>query len=211
MAFRTLIFDLDGTISDPSDGIARSINHALEAFSYAPVEAQRVHRMIGPPLTEIFEHFLGELPDSRMRELVGAYRERYATIGYTENVLYEDIPAVIGQLSARSYRLAVCTSKRVDYAIRIIEMFGLDSYFDFVDGGDVHIKKFMQLARIVSNGVDAASAVMIGDRAVDIAAARQNGISSVGVTWGFSQDDELSEAAPTFVAESPAELLEIFL
>lgn len=210
MTFRTLIFDLDGTISDPSDGIARSINYALEAFSYAPVDEQRVHRMIGPPLTEIFEHFLGVLPNSRMQELVDAYRERYATIGFAENVLYDDIPAVIDKLSAKGYKLGLCTSKRADYASRIVEMFGLDNFFDFIDGGDVHIKKFKQLERIVANGVDAASAVMIGDRAIDIAAARKNRISSVGVNWGFGQGKELADAAPTFLAESPTDLLEIF-
>lgn len=210
MTFRTLIFDLDGTISDPSDGIARSVNYALESFSYEPVDEKRVHRMIGPPLTEIFEHFLGALPNSRLQELVDAYRERYATIGYAENVLYDDIPAVIEQLAAKGYELGVCTSKRADYASRIVDMFGLGGYFDFIDGGDVHVKKYMQLKRIVTSGVNAASAVMIGDRAVDIAAARKNGLSSVGVNWGFAQDKELSDAIPTFLVESPTDLLEIF-
>ena len=210
MTFRTLIFDLDGTISDPSDGIARSVNFALEAFSYEPVDDHRVHRMIGPPLTEIFEHLLGVLPESRMQQLVDAYRERYATIGFAENVLYDDIPGVLETLAAKGYKLGVCTSKRADYASRIVEMFGLGSIFDFIDGGDVHIKKFMQLERIVANGIDAASAVMIGDRAIDITAASLNGISSVGVTWGFSKDDELTDAAPTFLVDAPVDLLEIF-
>jgi len=210
MAFCTLIFDLDGTISDPSEGIARSFNYALEAFSYDRVEEHSIHRMIGPPLTEMFGHFLGTLTASRMQDLVDAYRERYATIGFAENVLYPDMPAVIEKLAAKDYDLGVCTSKREDYAIRIVEMFGLKGFFGFVDGGDVHVKKYMQLERIVSNGVDADSAVMIGDRAVDIGAARTNGISSVGVKWGFGGEDELLEAAPTFLAESPADLLEIF-
>lgn len=210
MAFCTLIFDLDGTISDPSDGIARSINYALEAFSYDRVQAHNIHRMIGPPLTEIFEHFLGTLPASRMQDLVDAYRERYANIGFAENVLYPEMPGVLEKLAAKGYELGVCTSKRKDYASRILEMFGLSGFFDFVDGGDVHVKKYMQLERIIANGVDAESAVMIGDRAVDIGAARTNGISSVGVKWGFGQEDELAEAAPTFLAESPADLLEIF-
>ena len=125
-------------------------------------------------------------------------------------MLYDEIPGVLETLVTKGYRLGVCTSKRADYASRIVEMFGLGNCFDFIDGGDVHIKKFMQLERIVANGVDAASAVMIGDRAVDIAAARKNGISSVGVNWGFSQDGELTDAAPTFLADAPVDLLEIF-
>jgi phosphoglycolate phosphatase len=210
MTFRTLIFDLDGTISDPSDGIARSVNYALESFSYDPVEEHRVHRMIGPPLTEIFEHFLGALSAGRMQELVDAYRERYASIGFTENVLYPGVPDTLATLARQGYELGICTSKRADYAARIVEMFGLNDHFGFIDGGDVHIKKFMQLERIVSNGVDATSAVMIGDRAVDIDAAKKNAIASVGVNWGFGHEGELAAAAPTYIAESPADLLEIF-
>lgn len=210
MTFATLIFDLDGTISDPADGIARSLNHALEAFDYEPVEEYRIHRMIGPPLTEIFEHFLGALPLDRMQDLVDAYRDRYASIGYAENLLYPEIPPVIKKLAERGYALGICTSKREDYARRIVEMFALDGYFRFVDGGDVHIKKVMQLERIVANGVDAGTAVMIGDRAVDIEAARTNGLATVGVTWGFGPEEELRNAAPSFLVERPSELLEIF-
>ena len=210
MPFRTLIFDLDGTISDPADGIARSINYALDAFSYDPLDETRIHRMIGPPLTEIFEHFLGELPDSRMQALVDAYRERYAAIGFAENVLYDDMPGVLEALHARGYQLGVCTSKRADYASRIVDMFGLSGLFDFIDGGDVHIKKSMQLERLIANGIDASSAVMIGDRAVDIDAARQNRIASVGVNWGFGQGEELNHAAPNYLVDKPTELLEIF-
>ena len=91
-------------------------------------------------------------------------------------------------------------------------MFGLGRFFGFIDGGDVHVKKYMQLERLVANGIDAASAAMIGDRAVDIEAARQEfGISSIGVSWGFGQDDELARAAPNFLVDNePTELLEIF-
>ena len=148
MTFQTLIFDLDGTISDPSDGIARSINYALEALSYEPVDEHRVHQMIGPPLTEIFEHFLGDLADSRMQELVDAYRERYASIGFAENVLYDEIPGVLETLVTKGYRLGVCTSKRADYASRIVEMFGLGNCFDFIDGGDVHMRTEAAIAVI---------------------------------------------------------------
>jgi len=210
MPIDTLIFDLDGTISDPSDGIARSVNHALSLLEYEPVAEERVHRMIGPPLTEIFEHFLGPLAEDRLLGLVEAYRDRYAATGYRENELYEGMPEVISTLSARGFRLGICTSKRADYAARIIEMFGLRDFFEFIDGGDIHIKKYMQLEKLLANGVCRERAVMIGDRAVDIEAARRNGMSSVGVTWGFAHHEELERAAPTQLARSPAELLEMF-
>ena len=210
MSIDTLIFDLDGTISDPSEGIARSINHALALLGYETVAEEHVHRMIGPPLTEIFEHFLGPLAEDRLVDLVTAYRDRYATTGYRENVLYDGMPDVIATLSTRGFRLGICTSKRADYAGRILEMFGLHGYFEFIDGGDIHIKKYMQLEKLLANGVARDRAIMIGDRAVDIAAAKRNGTNSVGVTWGFAHAEELDHAGPTQLARSPAELLEMF-
>ena len=211
MKYATIIFDLDGTLSDPSEGICRSVNYALEAFGYDTVAPVRIRQMIGPPLTEIFEHFLGVLPEARLLQLVAGYRERYADVGYAENVLYEDIPETISSLAARGYALGICTSKRADYAARIVEMFGLAKYFDFVDGGDVHVRKSMQLERLVANGVDADTAIMIGDRALDIESARLNGLDSVGVSWGFGEDDELTGAGPDYLVRAPADLLELFL
>lgn len=210
MPIDTLIFDLDGTISDPSDGIARSVNHALSLLDYEPLAEECIHGMIGPPLTEIFEHFLGPLEEDRLLALVEAYRDRYARTGYRENELYEGMPEVIAALSARGFRLGICTSKRADYAARIVEMFGLRDHFEFVDGGDIHVKKYTQLERLLGNGVARERTVMIGDRAVDIEAARRNGMSSVGVTWGFAHDQELERAAPMRLARLPAELLEMF-
>jgi phosphoglycolate phosphatase len=211
MRFDTLIFDLDGTLSDPSDGIARSVNYALLSCHYESVPEERIHRMIGPPLTEIFEHFLGPLTDSRLEQLVASYRQRYADIGYRENTLYDNITDVIAGLAARGFRMGICTSKREDYATRIVDMFGLLPYFSFVDGGDVHVRKSMQLEKLVAGGLDANTAIMIGDRAVDIEAARHNRIASVGVAWGFGDAEELAAAEPTFLARTPTELPEIFL
>lgn len=211
MEFQTLIFDLDGTISDPFEGISRSVNYALETLGYEIVDPERIRPMIGPPLTEIFEYLLGSLADSRMLELVASYRDRYAATGYAENVIYEGIPETIESLSVHGYTMGICTSKRADYAASIIEMFGLQRFFTFVDGGDVHIKKSMQLECLVANGIDASTTVMIGDRAVDILAAKSNNMKSVGVSWGFGGDDELSNAGADFLLRSPTELLELFI
>jgi len=208
---QTLIFDLDGTISDPSEGIFRCVNFALEAHDYEPVTLERVQRMIGPPLTEIFEHFLGPIPDDRMLTLVDRYRERYAEVGYAENVIYDDIPELIHSLANHGYTLGVCTSKRADYAASIVKMFGLDECFEFVDGGDIHIKKSMQLERLVVAGMNAKSAIMIGDREVDINAAKTNGIKSVGVGWGFAATNELPDASPDYLVHTPLELQGLFL
>jgi phosphoglycolate phosphatase len=210
LQYKTIVFDLDGTISDPFVGISRSINYALESLDYDPVDPERIRPLIGPPLTEIFEILLGALRERDMLGLVDKYRERYASIGYSENRIYDDIPTIIEQLAGRGYRMGICTSKRADYAQRIVEMFGLAQFFAFVDGGGVGIEKREQIESLVANGLTASSAIMIGDRAVDILAGRSNELASAGVLWGFGERPELEEAAPDHLLESPADLLDLF-
>lgn len=211
MKYNTVIFDLDGTISDPFEGIFKCVNHALGVYDYDPVAPERVRDLIGPPLDEIFAALLGPQTHSRMLELVEAYRDRYARAGFAENVLYGDVAAVIRQLAESGVRMGICTSKRADYAAKILEMFGLVEFFEFIDGGDVHLRKVAQIRKLVANGVDAGSAVMIGDRAVDILAAAGNGVDAIGVTWGFGSREELDDARPSHVVDSAPELLELLI
>lgn len=211
MKFTTIIFDLDGTISNPLVGISSSINYALAAYGYDIVAVEDVSPMIGPPLTEIFKHFVGSVAEIRLQELVGKYRERYASVGYAENEIYEQIPATIAALAAHGYQLGVCTSKRADYATKIVEMFGLRDYFSFIDGGGDGIHKIDQLRDLVSNGLQPESAVMIGDREVDINAAKRNNIASVGVMWGFGGHRELQQAGPDHLMKTPADLLTLLV
>ena len=211
LKYETLIFDLDGTISNPFTGISRSINYALESLSYDPVDPQRIRPLIGPPLTQIFEHFLGALPDPEMQDLVDKYRERYATIGYAENEIYDGMSGIIGQLARGGYRMGICTSKRADYAQRIVDMFGLGPHFSFVDGGGDGIEKRQQIESMIALGMTANTAIMIGDRAVDILAGKSNDLASAGVLWGFGERPELEQAAPDHLLESPTDLLGLFL
>lgn len=210
MHFDTLIFDLDGTISDPLVGITRSVNYALESLHYDPVDPERIRPLIGPPLTEIFGHLLGPLPGPAMQELIDKYRDRYARVGYAENRIYEDIPGIVGRLAGIGYRLGVCTSKREDYAKRIIDMFGLGRHFAFVSGG-AGIEKRRQVQLLVATGLAAGTAIMIGDRAVDILAGSANGMASAGVLWGFGGRGELEDAGPNYLLEAPAELLDLLM
>jgi phosphoglycolate phosphatase len=185
MQSRTLIFDLDGTIQDPSVGIANSTNFALRYFDYEAVGMQRITQCIGPPLEEVFLSLVGELPQDRLMQLVDKYRERYSETGYAECRLYGDVRETIEDLSRAGHDLRVCTSKRLDFAVRILELHGLTSSFSDVSGGDVGVRKADQLAKMIERGLDLRHAVMIGDRAVDIYAARANAMASVGVLWGF--------------------------
>ena len=210
MQYQTLVFDLDGTISDPFEGISKSINCALDSLGYDTAPDEMIRSMIGPPLDDSFKLLIGEKNSAIISELVHKYRERYAAVGFSENVIYPEIPATIAALAEKGYRVGVCTSKRADYATAIVEMIELAPHFDFIDGGGDGVNKTQQLERLVSQELDAGSSIMIGDRHFDILAARANGIRSVGVTWGFADENEFSDAAPDYIVDSPAELLRLF-
>lgn len=202
----TLIFDLDGTISDPSLGISRCFNFSLVAHGFNEVSADMVAAEIGPPLDEMFKKFQPKADRPIISSLVTKYRERYAEIGYAENELYPGIHEEVRALSERGVRLGICTSKRSDFAEKILTRFDLLAYFQFVDGGDVGIKKKEQLAGMIASGKIDRNAVMIGDREVDILAAWANNLRSVGVLWGFGDLDELKHASPDLIIHEVKEL-----
>ena len=204
-----LIFDLDGTLSDPAVGIGRSFNYALTTFGHAPVPESEISRLIGPPLDQGFQLVLGDATPAHLAELVAKFRERYGAVGYAENTLYAGIPEALQQLAAANIPLGVCTSKRADFAERILALFGLRPLFAFVDGGDVGISKARQLAALRASGAISAASIMIGDRAVDIAAARANGLGAVGVLWGHGTEQELRTAKANRLLAAPAELADL--
>jgi phosphoglycolate phosphatase len=161
----------------------------------------------GPPLDHAFRSRLAGVTPEHIAELVAKYRERYAEVGFAENVIYPGIPEALYALDAAGVPLGLCTSKRADFAERILELFELSDYFRFVGGGDIGIRKSDQLAALLKRGVIAASATMIGDRSIDVVAARDNGLKSVAVLWGHGSRDELESARPDVFVESPHELL----
>ena len=124
-----ILFDLDGTLSDPLVGIGRSINYALSHFGYSELPLSELSVHVGPPLDQTFRSITGLSSSSAMDGLVAKYRERYGEIGYAENILYPDIPQALQSLVNAGMRLGVCTSKRVDFAEKILELFSLRSYF----------------------------------------------------------------------------------
>jgi phosphoglycolate phosphatase len=204
---KTLLFDLDGTLSDPLVGIARSINYALSHFGFPerPLEDLAVH--VGPPLDQSFRLITGLQSGFAIESLVAKYRERYGQIGYSENVLYPGIPEVLEQFARTGVTLGLCTSKRADFAEQILELFGLRSYFDFISGGEIGVGKSQQIRALLHEGVVTTSTVMVGDRAVDITAAQQNGLLAAGVLWGYGSRQELEAEKPRYLFASPEELL----
>ncbi|MCX5727987.1 MAG: HAD hydrolase-like protein [Nitrospirae bacterium] len=202
----TIVFDLDGTISDPLVGISRSFNYALTHFGHAPVAETALLPHIGPPLDDAFRALTGISSASEIAAYVAKYRERYADIGYRENVLYPGVVESLQRLHAMGIPLGVCTSKRGDFAQRILELFEIRSLFRFVDGGDIGTPKWQQLEALIARGAISRDSVMVGDRGVDLQAAHRNGLSSAGVLWGYGSRQELEREHPRFLFAAPNEL-----
>lgn len=207
----TLVLDLDGTISDPSLGITRCFNHALKSHGHPTLSENIIAREIGPPLDETFLKLAPGINASDVTSLVSVYRERYSDIGYSENTVYPEMPLALDKLKDSGLSLGVCTSKRRDFAERILSLFGLIEYFDFVNGGDIGITKGSQLAGLLDSGAIDKLAIMVGDRSIDIESAKENGLRSIGVLWGFGDYEELSEASPLCILKKVVELPGVFI
>jgi phosphoglycolate phosphatase len=202
------VFDLDGTISDPAVGIGRSLNYALQHFGYPPISERAVSCLIGPPLDEAFRSIVDDASPRRIAALVSRYRERYAEIGFSENVIYPGILEALRALVRAGVVLGLCTSKRTDLADRILRLFGIREHFRFVSGGDIGVSKREQLGALLANESIDRSFIMVGDRAIDILAARANGLAAIGVLWGHGSLEELRAASPDLLVEFPHELVE---
>ena len=202
-----VLFDLDGTLSDPLVGIGRSINYALSHFGFAELPLPELAVHVGPPLDEAFRSITGVRAPNALDGFVAKYRERYGEVGYSENVLYPGIPQVLEGLCGAGISLGVCTSKRVDFAEKILDLFGLRSYFSFVCGGEIGTQKWQQIQELLKEGVVSQATVMVGDRAVDITAAHRNGLHAGGVLWGHGARQELEAERPRYLFSTPEELL----
>ena len=201
-----VLFDLDGTLSDPLPGIARSINYALSYFGYPERDPCEIAAYVGPPLDQTLRSFTEAQSADRVAALVDKYRERYGEVGYSENVLYPGITGALQALRDADVPLAVCTSKRADFAEKILRRFGIRAHFRFVSGGDIGIEKPQQIATLREQRLVGPSTLMVGDRAVDLVAAHANGLQSAGVLWGYGSRGELAAETPRYLFASPDEL-----
>lgn len=214
-AFDTVLFDLDGTLTDPFDGITRSIQFALEKMGAAVPDAEALRWCIGPPLWDSFAVLLEEGDRSVLDQAVGYYRERYTVDGLYENTLIPGIPELLSVLQARGTKLFVATSKPHAYAGKIVEHFGLMPYFGKVYGSELDGRlsaKTELIAHILKEeGLKSERTAMIGDRKHDLIGANNNGVAAVGVLWGYGSQEELAAEKPHAIAEKPANLHSVLL
>lgn len=206
----SVLFDLDGTLTDPREGIVASLRHALAVLGVECPPDARLERFIGPPLPQVFAELLGSGRGTEIARAVELYRERYVPVGLYENRVYPGIPELLAGLRAEGRRLFVCTSKPTVLARRIVDHFGLAGHLDDVFGceldGTRGDKADLMGWLLPRAGIAADRAVMVGDRKHDARAARAHGVTALGVTWGYGSPEELREAGALVLVDRPEEV-----
>ena len=204
---KTVFFDLDGTLTDPKVGITTSIQFAMAKLNVDVPTKDDLSWCIGPPLLQSFEMLVGK---DRSAQALGFYRERYSDIGWKENTPYAGIEDTLARLCRAGIRLYVVTSKPHVYAKRIIEHFQLGQYFDAVYGAELdgtRSNKSDLLRFALSDTRAEENMTMVGDREHDIIGALENGMSAIGVTYGYGSPQELLQSGATRIVGRPADLL----
>lgn len=203
-----ILFDLDGTLTDPKQGFVRSVRFALSKLGIEFDPKTNFESYIGPPLHDTFRMLCGD--GDSAEAAVSLYRERYAEIGLYENELYEGITECLDKLFGTAKSIHVATSKPTVFSKRIIEHFQLDQYFNVVFGSNLDgslSDKTELLKHILENqGIAPKSAVMIGDRRFDMIGAKNHGIKALGVLWGYGSEEELSRAGADGICAHPEEI-----
>ena len=208
--YEYLFFDLDGTLTDPAEGITKSVEYALNKFGITVADRSELLCFIGPPLVDSFRDFFG-FSDEDAARAVGYYREYFPEKGIFDNRVYDGIPELLAKLRAAGRTLVLATSKPEEFARRIMDKFDLARYFKHICGAtfDGRISKKAEVIEyaIETAGItDRSSVLMIGDREHDVLGAKKAGVDSLGVLFGYGSREELEEAGATYIAESVEEL-----
>ena len=211
--YQYALFDLDGTLTDPGEGIAKSVQYALAKYGIHVGDRTELFCFIGPPLHESFEVYYGFSREEALRA-VDAYREYYAVKGIFENKVYEGIRECLAALQARGIKICLATSKPEGYAKQILEHFDLSRYFTAVAGSNMdgtRTKKaeVVERALMLLGNPNVKDCIMIGDREHDVLGGKAQGLDALGVTFGYGSEQELCAAGATYIAHSPGEIFEI--
>lgn len=206
-----VLFDLDGTLTDPMTGITKSVQYALKKQGIIENDLWNLTKFIGPPLKESFQKFYG-MSKEEAQKAVEDYREYFSPIGIFENIVYDGMEEMLTKLKKEGMRLCVATSKPEEFAKRILEHFQLEEYFEFVGGAlmDGRTNKAEVIAYVLSEiKAEKEQTIMVGDREHDILGAKKNGIESIGVLYGYGDKNELQDAGADLIVEDVTQLREI--
>ncbi|MGW5953364.1 HAD family hydrolase [Bacillus mycoides] len=208
--YTTFLFDLDGTLTDPKEGIINAVLYVLEKMGIEEVNISELDSFIGPPIQQSFADRYN-MNEIEVERAVFYFREYLKQSGLLENKVYDGIGALLQELKDAGNRLFVATSKPTVFAKQVIEHFQLTSFFEEIVGSNLdgtRIKKEEIIAHILqqNEGLNKEEVVMIGDRKHDIIGANHNGIASIGVLYGYGSENELIEVSATHIAKDIEEL-----
>ena len=210
-----ILFDLDGTLTDPAEGITNSVAYALEKFGIKTEDKTELYKFIGPPLVDSFKEFY-MFSDTDALTAVKFYREYFSLSGIFENKLYDGVKELLKEIKDSGKQIILATSKPEKFAIQILEFFDILKYFKYVSGATMdesRNKKEDVIAYALKNCdiADKSEAIMVGDREFDIKGAHINGLKAVGILFGYGSESELKSAQADFIAADICELRKIIL
>ena len=213
--YQYILFDLDGTLTNSELGITKSVQHALKKFGIEVEDRTALRPFIGPPLGESFQVYYG-LSKEESEQAIKYYRERFSVKGLYENEVYEGVEKMLQDLKESGKKLILATSKPEKFTMLILEHFDLLKYFDFVagatmDGSRGEKADVIRYALEISGIEDKTEAIMVGDRKFDILGAKENGLASIGVLYGFGDREELTEAGADYIVERAEDIVKVLL
>jgi phosphoglycolate phosphatase len=210
--YSVIAFDLDGTLTDPENGLVEGFIYAFKKMGVSDYgDRDSLRRFIGPSLYEVWQDEFGFTPET-VKDAIEKFREYYNIYGWWDNKVYDGIREMLAALKEQGKTLVLATSKPEDTAVKIMKLFELDKYFDFLGGakGDERDHKWQVLDYSLNAvGADRSKAVLIGDRMYDAEGAKICCIDCIGVTWGHGSRRELEDAGCTYLADSPSDVLKI--
>ena len=210
MQQKTILFDLDGTLTDSGEGIMNCAAMVLDCYSLPVPSREELRVFVGPPLHETLQKF--GIPAEEADNAVALYRARYNTVGKFENFPYPGIRELLDTLKSRGHRLFVATSKPEALSIEILEHFGLAQYFERICGASLdrsRSEKSAVIAYLLEQVSDVSNTIMIGDTAFDVTGAAAHRIPAIGVAWGYGKVADMVSAGATAIAYTTEELLQL--
>ena len=216
MSWETILFDLDGTLTDPAEGITKAVEVALNHYGITVEDRSTLNKFIGPPLDESFPEFYG-FNEEQVREATRVFREYFGRQGWAENIPYLGIDKLLSDLKAAGKKLIIATSKPEEFAVRIMNHFGLAQYMDVIAGASTDNQEGAKKANVIRKALqragaeDLSSVVMVGDRRHDVAGGHEVGLKVIGVLYGYGDRAEHEAAGADYIVEDIPSLEKLLL